>query len=602
MEQNHDSNDSTLPLRFKSPQFEYDEHSSEETLERVVRKRRFSDIFTILLILLVLILATGAILALHFAAVMLGQALQNSQGTEPIPWWNSHLAMVISVCVSSLLGGLTVYLRMKKVDVILSTMLLDQGTRGDVFVDLMDGWMTTLRAVFSFDSPIIASVYSITLILLQIMPAFSGLCVYTTEAHWQSNQNVSITNMMPLNKDDLRQLQFATAISNIEDIVFDNQTFPSNYLSPANDIIATTSYDNATLMAFQVTPRCQIDSVNYVVNEPAPGSSSFLNYVDLNTTTLTGNLVAPGMQQGQIENGVITGANLYWQQYFVKKPYSYGSYKNLTDYVDLLVALVKNTGEPSGSAIFTQVHAWKCRLDIASFEVAIDNSTEAVGAIYKSPPRLVKATAGLSGAVYNAPGEGSPLIHNLTTNQFIGLAPYLSGGLSTTRALDYQKYLSNTPFNVSSPIMSNMTGEALPIHLGDIALSLQLMSIARSPVNGTALRNGSTAYTAINVQGAACLLCAAWVLAFILVIGIWNSQRLVYPTAGSTAALLSLAATRSVSEAVHPNRLGDWKSMRLSMGQHRWRLGRIYQYGEKNEQYGLSNAPFSDWKHPQSPE
>jgi hypothetical protein len=458
----------------------------------------------------------------------------------------------------------------------------------------MDGWMTTLRAVFSLDSPIMASVYSISLILLQITPAFSGLCVYTTEAHWQSTQNVSITNMLPLNKDDLRQLQFSTAISNIEDIVFNNQTFPTNYLSPANDITATTSYDNATLMAFQVTPTCQIDTANYVVNGPTPGSISTLNYVDLNTTTLKGNLVAQGMQPGQVENGVITGTNLYWRQYFVKKPYNYGSYNNMTDYVDLLVTLVKNTGEPSGSATFSQIHAWKCRLDIASFEVAIDNTTEANGAIYKKPPKLIRPTAGLSGSVYDAPGEGTPLIHNLTTNQFLGLAPFLSGGLATTRALGYQKYLYNAPFNVSSTMMSNMTGDALPLHLGDIALSLQLMSIARSPVNGTALRNGSTAYTAINVQGAVCLLCIAWLLAFILITGIWSSRRLMYPTAGSTTAFLSLAATRSVSEAVQANRIGDWKSMRLSMGQSRWRLGKIYHYGEKYEQYGLSNSPFSD--------
>jgi hypothetical protein len=147
---------------------------------------------------------------------------------------------------------------------------------------------------------------------------------------------------------------------------------------------------------------------------------------------------------------------------------------------------------------------------------------------------------------------------------------------------------------VSSTMMSNMTGDALPLHLGDIALSLQLMSIARSPVNGTALRNGSTAYTAINVQGAVCLLCIAWLLAFILITGIWSSRRLMYPTAGSTTAFLSLAATRSVSEAVQANRIGDWKSMRLSMGQSRWRLGKIYHYGEKYEQYGLSNSPFSD--------
>lgn len=60
-----------------------------------------------------------------------------------------------------------------------------------------------------------------------------------------------------------------------------------------------------------------------------------VNYVDLNITSLQGNLVAPGTTPGQITNGLITGVNLYWKQYFLKKAYNYGTYPNGTlDYVD----------------------------------------------------------------------------------------------------------------------------------------------------------------------------------------------------------------------------------------------------------------------------
>lgn len=134
---------------------------------------------------------------------------KHSMGMD-IPWWNGHLAMVVSLCISTVLGGLTVYLKMKKIDVILSTLLRRNGTRGDVFLDLMDGWVTNIRAVLTFDSPVSASLYTITLILLQIVPAFSGLCVSTTQAMWQKPQNLTVTDLRPLTMTAIGQLQIST--------------------------------------------------------------------------------------------------------------------------------------------------------------------------------------------------------------------------------------------------------------------------------------------------------------------------------------------------------------------------------------------------------
>jgi hypothetical protein len=139
-----------------------------------------------------------------------------------------------------------------------------------------------------------------------------------------------------------------------------------------------------------------------------------------------------------------------------------------------------------------------------------------------------------------------------------------------------------------------LTADDLSLHLGDIALTLQLLTITGQRVNISVFRNGSTAYTAINIQGAASLLAVAWFLSFVLMIGIYSSQSLKWPAAGSSAALLSMTATKSFVNVVQPHSMGEWADMRSQMGQHRWRLGRIYHLDENKQHYGISTAPFSD--------
>jgi hypothetical protein len=591
MERQSIENESTEPLRMSRLDFtdddKYEPQHSEEILERVIRHRRFTDLFPMFIILLVLVAATGIVMALHMAAAVVGKAIEDSTGPLKIPWWNSHLAMVISLCISTLLGGLAVFLRMKKIDVILSTLLRKGGTRGDVFLDLMDGWLTSIRAVFTFDSPVSASLYTIALILLQFVPAFSGLCVSTTEAMWQRPQILTVTDVRPITMDAIGQLQFNSAISNLDQIFFRRQEYPTNFMSPSNDIAAANKFDNGSLGAFKITPTCQAIQGEFLVNSFLNG----LNFVDVNITSMKGNIVAPGMEPGQINNGVVTGVNLYWNQYFVKKAYNYGTYPNGTmDYVDEIVALVKNTGMPSGQSTFNQTKAWNCRINIETFVVAIDNTTDSTGAVYTQVPKIIKRGANPSGSIYGPGGEG--LFHsNVTISQFLGLAPFLAGGLPATRAVGDQRYLHNFHTSGSS---TNLTADDLSLHLGDIALTLQLLTITGQRVNISVFRNGSTAYTAINIQGAASLLAVAWFLSFVLMIGIYSSQSLKWPAAGSSAALLSMTATKSFVNVVQPHSMGEWAAMRSRMGQHRWRLGRIYHLDENKQHYGISTAPFSD--------
>ncbi|GAB5589084.1 hypothetical protein Unana1_03984 [Umbelopsis nana] len=382
------------------------------------------------------------------------------------------------------------------------------------------------------------------------------------------------------------QLQFSTAISNLDRLFFLGQQFPTNFVSPSNDIAAANKFDNASLVAFKATPRCQVLQTNFVTNIMYNG----VNYVDLNITSLQGNLVAPGMTPGQITNGLITGVNLYWKQYFLKKAYNYGTYPNGTlDYVDEIVALVRNTAASDGRTPFNQVQAWNCRLIIESFEVAIDTATRSSGSVYSLPPKIIRRWSNPSGSIYGPGGEG--FIHsNVTAGQFIGMAVFMNSGVSSTRAIGDQKYLGN--FHTSE-IKTDLTADDISLHLGDIALTLQLLTISGPRTNITVLRNGGTAYTAINIQGAASLLAVAWVLSFLLMIGIWSSQRLRWPAYGSSTALLSIAATNSFAEAVQPHSMGEWSAMRKRLGQSRWRLGRIYRSGEKYQRYGLSTSSFS---------
>lgn len=591
MHPHYDDHDISSPLRLSIMSQSDDDatvhRNNEEFVEKITRSRHIGDLFPVMFILTVLGLATGIMIALHFASEMIGKALVDTAGDMTLPWWNTHLAMVVSICTSSLLGGLVLYFRMKKIDVILATLLRKDGTRGDVFLDLMDGWFTSIRALLTFDSPIGASIFVFALILLQFTPAFSGLCVSTTEAMWQQAVNLNVTDVSPINMDDIGQLQFSTAVVNLERMFFRKQVFRTNFVSPSNDIGAAKSYDNCSLTAFKVTPVCQLVPTNFVTNV----FYNNLNYVDLNVLSLKGNMVTAGMQEGQIFNGVITGANLYWRQYFLKKAYNYGTYPNgSTDYVDQVVALVNNTIPGNSQSNFTQVRAWTCRVNIESFLVAIDNTTKASGAVYINEPEIIGPGPNPSREIYGPSGQG--LVHgNVTTGQFLGLAPFLSGGLATTRAMGYQGYLQDFDTNGSG---TNLTGSSLSLHLGDFALTLQLLSITGGRASVTAYRNGSTAYTAINIEGATSLLSVAWFLCLLLLAGMWSSQRLRWSASGSSVAVLSMAVTESFSNTVQPYSFGDWSGMRQQIGQSRWRLGKIYPSGGKGQRYGFSNAPFSD--------
>lgn len=561
--------------------------NTEEIVENITRSRHVGDLFPVMSIFIVLALATGIMIALHFASTMIGKALVDTAGAMTLPWWNTHLAMVVSICTSSLLGGLGLYFRMKKIDVILATLLRKDGTRGDVFLDLMDGWFTSVRALLTFDSPFGASIFIFALILLQFTPAFSGLCVSTTEAMWQRAINLNVTDISPITMDDIGQLQFSTAVINVERMFFRKQVFRTNFVSPSNDIGAASNYDNCSLTAFKVTPVCQLIPTNFVTNV----FYNNLNYVDLNVLSLKGNMVTAGMQEGQINNGVVTGANLFWRQYFVKKAYNYGTYPNGSmDYVDQVVAFVNNTNPGNSQSNFTQVRAWTCRVNIESFVVAIDNTTKARGAVYMDEPEIIGPGPNPSSAIYGPSGQG--FVHgNVTTGQFLGLAPFLNGGIATTRVMGYQGYLHNFDTNGSG---TNLTGSSLSLHLGDFGLTLQLLSITGGRASVTAYRNGSTAYTAINIEGAISLLSVAWFLCLLLLAGMWSSQRLRWPASGSSVAVLSMAATNSFSNAVQPYSFGDWSGMRQKIGQSRWRLGKIYPSEGKGQRYGFSNAPFSD--------
>jgi hypothetical protein len=591
MQTHYDDHDSSSPLRLSILSGASDDNAGhqndDEIVERVTRARHIGDIFPIIVIFMVLALATGIMVALHFASTVIGETLQDTAGDAALPWWNTHLAMVVSICISTLLGGLGLYMRMKKIDVILSTLLRNDGTRGDVFLDLMDGWVTSVRALLTFDSPFLASLFVFALILLQFTPAFSGLCVYTTEAMWQKASNLTVADISPLTMDDIGQLQFSSAVASLERMFFRAQNFRTNFVSPSNDIGTANNFDNSSLTAFKVTPICQLIQTNFVNNVYYIN----LNYVDLNVLSLKGNLVTPGMQEGQINNGIITGANLYWRQYFLKKAYNYGTYPNgTTDFVDQVVVLVKNTNPGNPQSNFTQVRAWTCRVNIESFVVAIDNTTKASGGVYLTEPKIIEQGPNPSNAIYSSGGQGL-VGGNVTAGQFLGLAPFLSGGIAITRTLGYQKYLTNFDTN---GLGTSLTGDDLSLHLGDFSLTLQLISITGSRANVTAFRNGSTAYTAINIQGAASLLSVAWFLSLLLSAGMWSAHRLRWSASGSSAAVLSMAATKSFSETVQPYSFGDWSGMRQKIGQYKWRLGKIYPTDGKGQHYGISNSPFSD--------
>ncbi|KAI9290241.1 hypothetical protein BC943DRAFT_313573 [Umbelopsis sp. AD052] len=589
MHRHYNDHDSSSPLRLSIMSTTSDDNTGEPNeeavLENITKARNIGDLLPMVAIFLVLILVTGIMIALHFASTRIGNILEEAAGSITLPWWNTHLAMVVSICISSILGGLVLYLRMKKTDVILSTLLRKDGTRGDVFLDLMDGWFTSIRALLTFDSPVGASLFTFALILLQFTPAFSGLCVSTTEAMWQKGIGFIVTDLTPITMGAIGQLQFSTAVTNLERMFFRGQVFSTNFISPANDIAAANNFDNASLTAFKVTPICQLVQTNFVTNVPYIN----LNYVDLNVLSLKGNMVTPGMQPGQISNGVITGASLYWRQYFLKKAYNYGTYPNGSmDFVDEVVVLVNNTIPQSSQSNFTQVRAWTCRVNIETFVVAIDNTTRASGGVYMTEPTTIQRGPNPSRAIYPVHGQG--LINgNVTSGQFLGLAAFLSGGLATTRALGYQGYLKDFDTNA---VGTNLTADDLSLHLGDMALTLQLMSITGKRANATGFRNGTTAYTTINIEGAASLLSVAWGLCLLMVSGMWSSQRLRWSASGSSVAVLSMAATKSFSEAVQPYSFGDWSGMRKNIGHSRWRLGKIYS--SKGQQYGFSNTPFSD--------
>jgi hypothetical protein len=256
-----------------------------------------------------------------------------------------------------------------------------------------------------------------------------------------------------------------------------------------------------------------------------------------------------------------------------------------------VVVFVNSTAPGSTQSNYTQIRGWLCRVNFESYQVAVDNTTTKSGAIYMNIPTIIQPGPNPSQIMYNDGGQG--LIRaNVTAGQFLGLAPFMSGGIPTTRALGYQKYLDS--YFDTNGNGTHLTGHHLSLHLGDIALTLQMLSISGSRVNTTALRNGTTAYTTINIEGAMSLLGVAWLLAFLLLAGVWSAQRLRWPAAGSSVAILSMTATKSFAEAVQPYSFGNWEGMRREIGLTRWRLGKIYSSDDKGKHYGLSNSTFSE--------